>query len=155
MNWDGIGAFADVVAAFGVIITLLYLAIQIREQTKESRLSATRELARDWSEGLRFISGDDSNMELYQRAIADYAGLSGGDRIRAYMMFSSQIRIIEIQHFHISSGNLEPTLFAGMEYRIKQMGELPGIRYWWANNKEQYNSEFVNFAEHVSGLGSE
>ena len=155
MNWYAIGSVADVAAAFGVIITLLYLAIQIREQTKESKLSATRELARDWTDGLRFVAGNDGNFELYQRAVADYANLSGGDRIRAYMMFSSTLRIIEIQHLHVSEGKFDPTMFASMEYRIKQIADLPGVRYWWANNKEQYNAEFIKYVEQVSAFASE
>ena len=155
MNWGAIGSVADVIAALGVIITLLYLAMQIREQTKESKLSATRDLARDWSDNLRFISGDDRNFDIYQRAVTDYANLTGGDRIRAYMMLSSAMRIIEIQHLHVSEGNLEPTMFAGMEYRIKQLSELPGVRYWWANNREQYNAEFIKHVEQVSPFGSE
>jgi len=47
MNWDAIGALSESVGAIVVVITLLYLATQIRAQTKESRLTATRELARD------------------------------------------------------------------------------------------------------------
>lgn len=155
MNWDAIGTVADVAAAFGVIITLLYLAIQIREQTKESRLSATRKLARDWTDGLRFIAGNYANFELYQRASADYVNLSGGDRTRAYMMLSSQLRILEIQHLHISEGKFESTMVASMEYRIKQMADLPGVRYWWANNKDQYNAEFIEYVEQVSPVASE
>ncbi|HSK17861.1 MAG TPA: hypothetical protein VK912_01875 [Longimicrobiales bacterium] len=37
MNWEAIGATADVVAATGVIITLGYLAIQIRQNTRAIR----------------------------------------------------------------------------------------------------------------------
>jgi hypothetical protein len=155
MDWQAIGTVADVAAAFGVIITLIYLAIQIREQTKESRLSATRELARDWTDGLRFIAGNDANFDIYQRATVDYASLSVGDRIRAYMMFSSQLRVLEIQHLHVSQGKFESTMVASMEYRIKQLADMPGVRYWWANNKDQYNAEFIKYIEHVSPLASE
>lgn len=37
MNWEAIGAVADVVAAAGVIVTLAYLAIQIRQNTRAIR----------------------------------------------------------------------------------------------------------------------
>ena len=41
MNWDAIGALYEAIGALAVVITLLYLAIQIKEQTKETRLTAT------------------------------------------------------------------------------------------------------------------
>lgn len=155
MNWDAIGSVADVVAALGVIITLLYLAIQIREQTRESRLSATRELARDWTEGLRAFYDNEDTFELYQRAIVDYESLSGGDRIKAYMMFSSSLRAIELQYFHVTVGKLEPSMFVSTEFRIRQLSAMPGVRYWWANNKEQYNTKFIEYVESISSFAGE
>ena len=49
MNWDAIGAIGEVVSAVGVIGTLVYLAIQIRANTKESRLTATGEISREYN----------------------------------------------------------------------------------------------------------
>ena len=60
-EWGSIG---EVIGGVAVIITLIYLARQIKAQTKEARLLATRDLARDWAEMLRFISGDDKNFDL-------------------------------------------------------------------------------------------
>jgi hypothetical protein len=37
MNWEMLSAIGQVVAAIGVIISLIYLAVQIREQNKERR----------------------------------------------------------------------------------------------------------------------
>jgi hypothetical protein len=33
MNWDAVGAIAEVVGAAGVLITLVYLAVQIRHNS--------------------------------------------------------------------------------------------------------------------------
>ncbi len=42
MNWDAIGAIGEVVGAVGVIVSLLYLALQIRQNSNVVR-SATRQ----------------------------------------------------------------------------------------------------------------
>ena len=41
VNWEAVGAIANLVAAFGVIATLIYLAIQIRQNSNQLRGSAT------------------------------------------------------------------------------------------------------------------
>ncbi len=43
MNWDALGAIGEIVGATAVVISVIYLAVQIRKQTVESRLSATRD----------------------------------------------------------------------------------------------------------------
>ena len=58
MNWDAIGALSESVGAIAVFITLLYLVIQIRAQTKESRLTATRDLSRDYLNAIDSITRD-------------------------------------------------------------------------------------------------
>ena len=136
-------------------LLVLYLAIQIREQNKQSRLSATRELARDWAEGLNAVGSDEKGFDLYLRAISDYESLTGGDRIRAYWMLSSGIRQFETQYFHVTQGNFEKKLFAGMEYRIKEVAKFPGIRSWWALNKQQFSGEFIQYVEQISAIAGE
>jgi hypothetical protein len=45
MTWDAIGAIGDFVSGVGVIVTLGYLAVQIRSNTRELRGEAQRELS--------------------------------------------------------------------------------------------------------------
>ena len=45
MNWDAIGAIAEVGAAVTVIVTLIYLSQQIRHANIESRLSAVHDIS--------------------------------------------------------------------------------------------------------------
>ena len=40
MNWEAIGAIGETAGAVGVIVTLIYLAIQVRQNTRSSRLAS-------------------------------------------------------------------------------------------------------------------
>ena len=50
MNWEMISALGQLVAAVGVIPSLIYLAIQIREQNKERRRAAVNILTAQWGD---------------------------------------------------------------------------------------------------------
>lgn len=50
MNWEMIGAIAQLAAAIGVIPSVIYLAVQIREQNKERRRAVVNLLTGQWSE---------------------------------------------------------------------------------------------------------
>ena len=47
MTWDAISGIAEAVGAVGVIFTLLYLAVQIRQANAQGRATAYREIHRD------------------------------------------------------------------------------------------------------------
>jgi len=40
MNWDAIGAIAEVIGALAVLITLAYLAVQVRQNSTQLREAA-------------------------------------------------------------------------------------------------------------------
>jgi hypothetical protein len=50
MNWDMISAIGQMLAAIGVIISIVYLAAQIRNQNKESQRQAMNVLTTHWSD---------------------------------------------------------------------------------------------------------
>src|SRR5437763_14278179 len=49
LNWEAIGAVANLLAALGVITTLMYLAMQIRQNTKAVRSSSIERLVHNLS----------------------------------------------------------------------------------------------------------
>jgi hypothetical protein len=42
MNWEAIGAVGEIVSALAVLVTLIYLAIQVRHSRREQQASAIR-----------------------------------------------------------------------------------------------------------------
>ena len=52
MNWDAIGAVGEIIGAVGVIASVMYLALQIKKQTRESQMAAMRDLSHQLQENL-------------------------------------------------------------------------------------------------------
>ena len=50
MNWEMLSAIGQLAAAAGVIPSLIYLAVQVREQNKERRRGAVNLLTAQWSD---------------------------------------------------------------------------------------------------------
>jgi len=50
LDWEMISAVGQMLGAVGVIISLIYLAAQIRNQNKESRHAAMNVLTTHWSD---------------------------------------------------------------------------------------------------------
>jgi len=61
MNWDALGAIGELVSAFAVVVTLLYLAIQLRQTRIAAVRDANRTIITDfqriWTDALRAIPG--------------------------------------------------------------------------------------------------
>ena len=53
INWEMISAIGQMLGALGVIISLVYLAVQIRAQKKESQHAAVTSLTTQFNEFMR------------------------------------------------------------------------------------------------------
>ena len=87
MNWDAIGAISEAVGAAAVIITLAYLAVQIRQNT-QMNASALRQSFYDYT-ARQMLHGTDSAefSELLAKAGMTDETLSPGERLQISRMF--------------------------------------------------------------------
>ena len=88
MDWDAIGAIAEAVGALAVIITLVYLTFQLRQNTKAIELSTYRGVIDDANQWQYKVIDSPEIAELY---IAGMRGdeLSSSDRLRFSLLMNT------------------------------------------------------------------
>jgi hypothetical protein len=147
MNWDAISAISEVAGVLFVIASVWYLAIQIRKQTDEARMTATRELARDFNEYNADLSRDPEFVKLYRKALADIDSLEDDDRFRVGAFISRLFRCFEQHYLHLSGRTVDAPYMASINFRMREMLALPGIQLWWERNRSAYESHFRDYVE--------
>ena len=82
MNWDAVAAIGEIVGALGVILTLAYLAVQVRRNTEEMRSGQTQDLITANSEANYYLASDSGIGDIVQTGMFDRENLSDSDRFR-------------------------------------------------------------------------
>ena len=151
MNWDAIGAIGEVVSAVGVVGTLVYLAIQIRANTKESRLTATGEISREYNAYLQHITADAELSRIWLTAIdGDVNDLTENERARAIMGMGNIIRVLESAFIQYQSGRMEPTSWEGYEKMIIRGSKSSIFPIYWELRRNIHSTPFRDFVEGLS-----
>lgn len=83
MNWDAIGAVGEVVGAAGVIISLLYLAVQIRGDARAKRAATVHDQSTAFRDFLKTLATDEDLADVYLRGLRDFSSLQDADLVRA------------------------------------------------------------------------
>ncbi|RLA41663.1 MAG: hypothetical protein DRR06_15620 [Gammaproteobacteria bacterium] len=149
INWDALGALAEGLGAIAVIMSVLYLATQIRSQTKEARLSATRELAIETSRLLQAIALDREFSEIYQAGLYDYKNLPDNDRMRVSYMFQVYLNLNEQQYFHTQHGSIDEAYLESSERSFKQFFSISGVQEYWHLSKDAYGEGYVSYVDNL------
>jgi hypothetical protein len=146
MNWEAIGAIAELLSGVGVLATLIYLAMQIRQNTDSVKESNYRNQTDRSIEHSRFVSGTPGMMSIYHRGMSNYSDLAQEEKWQfGTYMFSMFLDFQEGYHLHVK-GRSEASYWKSMENNIFFYLSKPGGRAWWnSQGAKMLNEEFVNF----------
>ena len=147
INWDAFGALAEGLGAIAVILSVLYLATQIRSQTREARLSATRELSAESRRVLELIALDQEYSQIYQAGIYDYEGLPDNDRMRVSYIFRSFLLICEQQYLHTQHGSIDAIYLESSERVYLEFLKSPGLQQFWQMSKHAFSDGFRDYLD--------
>jgi hypothetical protein len=128
MNWEMLSAIGQVVAAIGVIPSLIYLAVQIREQNKERRRAGINILTAQWSDLVKTGQESREFAVFFLRGIRSFAGLDAPDKLRFSAFFTRYTRNCEGMFIYYRDGALKKALWDEVE--------------WWATRKHWLTDEF-------------
>jgi hypothetical protein len=130
-----LAGIADLLAAAGVIGSLIFLGVQLRDQNRETGLNNWRELLVTLTD-FKGITNDPRMAELVVRGHADYQALSAAERLSFGMYLEQGIHIIG--NFDKHSGTV-PGQMKDLHYPVQNLMldhiATPGARAWWAESK--------------------
>jgi hypothetical protein len=149
MNWEMLSAIGQVVAAVGVIPSLIYLAVQIREQNKERRRAGINILTAQWSELVKTAQEDRGFAVLFLQGVRSFHGLDAPDKLRFSAFFTRFTRNCEGMFIYYRDGALEEALWDEVERTMSDYFAYPGVREWWATRKHWLTDEFRAVVEAI------
>jgi len=142
MNWEMLSAIGQLVAAVGVIPSLIYLAIQIREQNKERRRAGINVLTAQWSDLVRSAQDSADFAALFLDGIRSFHSLDPVGKLRFSAFFTRFTRNCEGMFIYYRDGALDKALWGEIERTISDYFAYPGVREWWATRKHWLTDEF-------------
>ena len=147
MNWEAIGAVGEIVGALGVVVTLAYLASQIRTQNRESRLTAVTELTTQWNVFLASFVEFPYVAELWAKGLKDFSSLSEPETVQFSSHCGRLMRLVSgLQDQHVQ-GRLDARTWEGMRRTLDDVARYPGFKAWWPTRSHWYPDDFVAFVD--------
>ena len=131
MNWDAIGAVAELLAAIGVIVSLIYLAVQVRRNTHIQRAANLRDIATELAMTIRCTAANPELASLVLRGLADLDALDPVERYRFDSYIYAFVANFERALSDARYGDYPEEQLAPMRVSIVEHLSTRGGRAWW------------------------
>jgi hypothetical protein len=149
MNWDAIGAIGEIIGALAVFITLAYLALQIRQNTRAVHSSALDSTVNTISIARQSIYENDEVAKVYLKGLSLPSSLNDVERVKfrllVHNLMHAQSNIFAQTQFSdlpISEWNAQKTI-------IKRVLSSPGGQWFWEEFGCEFDEEFRKEVERV------
>jgi hypothetical protein len=145
MSLQDLGNIGEFVAAIGVIVSLIYLAVQIRQNTRTVRAAAFQQVVDSLADFTSSLSRDRELIEIVIKGNADFDSLDEVERTRFDFAFISFFRRAENVVVQTEYGTLSADTWTGFRETLKSSLRAPGLFEWWSHRRQRFHPSFQKF----------
>jgi hypothetical protein len=151
MNWDAIGAISETVGAIAVVVSLVYLAVQIKKNTNLAKSEYHTTSVAGAARFYHWKSANLENAKIFTIGMKDFRALSIQERvILDGVLMDLVLMFRDMQEAH-ERGLMElDTYNAWVSFLGTTLG-MPGGKMWW----EQARAHFLKRVQAAVDSGIE
>jgi hypothetical protein len=148
MNWEAAGVIAEFLGAAAVLVSLLYLASQVRQSTAVARSDARQGIAEAaMAEATSIIDHSDLASIWYRELSGEAA--EGEDDYRLRLFCFRSLRLYENIHYQYRAGMLDADEWSAFPYNLLHLFKTQAYNRSWAGSEPLYTTVFRTLVEEL------
>jgi hypothetical protein len=146
MNMETINVWAQLIASIGVIVSLFYVAAQVRQNTRSSRAIVVDSLARSMHD-LAFEMAQNDQLLATATMLKDWSSASEMERARYASFMLGYFKLFENGWFQMRQGTLEADQWEGYAEFLRTVWMVPTVKTWWSMRRTFFAPGFRRYVE--------
>jgi hypothetical protein len=147
MSLEQLGIVADIVGAIAIIVTLIYLSIQVKDSARASRSAAVTDATTAMQAFYQELGSNPATSKLFLDGLTHPDTLSKEAQFQYLMMMHSCFLGFQRSFFLAREGTLDLALRDSIGTAMHAVNHLPGIHLYWRQRKGYFQPEFVEWVE--------
>jgi len=147
MNWDAIGAVGEVLGALAVVVSLVYLATQVRQNKAQIELQALMDAIERHVTKYVEATETDEKAENFRNGLTDFLSMPINERAKFHSTMTGLVGgFIQVWRLY-HAGTLVSEDYKAMEGSFIGLFRCPGAQQWLEPMKPYFTADVVAFIE--------
>ena len=152
MNVDSTNRWLTLIANVGVLVGLIFLALEIRQNTEVARSAVDLEITAMGTDFHMRVAENPALARAYYVGLRDPDSLSEDERMQLHYLIPGVFLLVEGAHKQYIRGFLPEEGWTPYEVLIFYLLENSIVRDWWINGSTVFSQEFEAIVEEISGV---
>ena len=127
MNWDAISAISQLVGSLAVVLSVLYLAVQVHQSTRVAKVAMQDAAAAALRDVTKPLMENAELERIWRVGIEDISALSVEERARFFHAAYQFLKAFESIHFHHVYGMMDRDSWEGWHGLLRHYVFAPGM----------------------------
>src|SRR6201982_2751699 len=145
MSWEAINAVSQLVSSVAVVLSVLYLAMQVHQSTRVAKLAMQDAAATALRDVTKPLMENAELERIWRIGLEEIGALSVEERARFFHAAYQFLKAFETIHFHYVYGLMDKQLFEGWHGLLRHYIVAPGMAHYWKLRPEVFSARFRNF----------
>src|SRR5437763_416451 len=145
MNWDAISAISQLIGSLAVVLSVLYLAVQVHQSTRVAKVAMQDAAATALRDVTKPLMENAELERIWRVGIEDINALSVEERARFFHSTYQFLKAFETIHFHHVYGLIEEQIWNGWCGLLRHYIVSPGIEHYWRLRHDLFSIRFQQF----------
>lgn len=147
MNWEAVGAIGETLGAIAVVVSLLYLAAQIRQNSRVVKGASAQAITQTIQSELRWSS---DMSEILVKVFEDPDSLSPVEAFKLGEWATAAMWARQNEYIQYKQKLIDETVWHGCRGILKNTFSIIWMRTWWqAFDKSVFSEDFVELVNDV------
>ncbi|MBS0384586.1 MAG: hypothetical protein JSS00_04470 [Proteobacteria bacterium] len=148
MTLESLALLSQIVGAFAVIASLIFVGLQIGQQANATRAQTEQAIAANWL-ALGQVIG--SSAEAFTAGLVSrsstFADLNDADRMRFLTALFALFKHYENMYLQFKKGRISEAEWQPWSNHIEMYFHQPGVQTWWGLRKAAFSAVFRDFLD--------
>lgn len=142
MNWEAFGAIGEVIGATAVVVSLVYVSLQVRAGLKGLHTTTRDSIFQSLISWNQAVMGDTKLAWIFQAGCMEFEALDKEERARYLHVMYGFYKIMENVYLHYEEGIIPLDLWTPNYQIMAAYATQPGARQYWENRRAAFDPRF-------------
>ena len=138
---------AEIIGAVAIIISLVYVSIQVRDNTSAIRSAATNDAATAVQSWYMTVGSDAQTSKVFYHGMTQPDTLSREEMFQFIMIAHAAFLGFQNSFELAEQGTLDPEIRDSITSTLLASKDLPGYKIYWRQRGPQFNPRFREFID--------
>ncbi len=150
MNIESMANYADVISGIAVIVSLIYVGVQIRRNTKSSQSQANQSAHESLATVSLEVAKDRDFSNLTRKGMIAFDELTEEEKFQFILLMVTVFRRFENIFYQYQKGFLEKELWGGYKQSMLLYFHTSGGQAFWKVRSEHFSGLFRAYLDSTS-----